>query len=81
MIDVLAFILKYKFILIFYLIVILFVAYNWKRIERQAKIIFLFRTKLGLKWMDKYSQKFREWVILFGYIGMGTGFVGLVVIS
>src|SRR3989338_4388511 len=81
MIDVLAFILKYKFILIFYLLVILFVAYNWKRIERQAKIIFLFRTKLGLRWMDKYSQKFREWVILFGYIGMGTGFVGLVVIS
>src|SRR3989338_538901 len=81
MIDVLAFILKYKFILIFYLLVILFVAYNWKRIERQAKIIFLFRTKLGLKWMDKYSQKFREWVILFGYIGMGTGFVGLIVIS
>ena len=81
MIDVLAFILKYKFILIFYLLVILFVAYNWKRIERQAKIIFLFRMKLGLLWMDKYSQKFREWVILFGYIGMGTGFVGLVVIS
>ena len=81
MIDVLAFVLKYKFILIFYLLVILFVAYNWKRIERQAKIIFLFRMKLGLRWMDKYSQKFREWVILFGYIGMGTGFVGLVVIS
>src|SRR3989344_1080166 len=81
MIDVLAFVLKYKFILIFYLLVILFVAYNWKRIERQAKIIFLFRMKLGLRWMDKYSQRFREWVILFGYIGMGTGFVGLVVIS
>jgi len=81
MIDVLAFILKYKFILIFYLLVISFIAFNWKRIEKQAKIIFLFRTKLGLKWMDKYSSKFREWVILFGYIGMGTGFVGLVVIS
>lgn len=81
MIDALAFILKYKFILIFYLFIILFIAYNWKRIERQAKIIFLYRTKLGLRWMDKYSHKFREWVILFGYIGMGTGFVGLVVIS
>ncbi len=81
MVDVLAFILKYKFILIFYLFIALFIAFSWKRIERQAKIIFLYRTKVGLKWMDKYSQKFREWVILFGYIGMGTGFVGLVAIS
>jgi len=81
MVDALAFILKYKFILIFYLFIVLFIAFNWKKIEKQAKIIFLYRMKLGLRWMDKYSQKFREWVILFGYIGMGTGFVGLVVIS
>ena len=81
MIDVLAFILKYKFIIIFYLLIVLFVAFNWKRIEKQAKVIFLYRMKLGLRWMDKYAQKFREWVILFGYIGMGTGFVGLIVIS
>ena len=50
------------------------------RKHHKPKIIFLFRMKLGLRWMDKYSQKFREWVILSGYIGMGTGFVGLVVI-
>lgn len=81
MIDALAFILKYKFILIFYLLVALFIAFHWKRIERQAKIILLYRMKWGLQWMDKYSQKFREWVVLFGYIGMGAGFVGLVIIS
>jgi len=81
MIDVLAFILKYKFILIFYLLVVLFIALSWKKIDRQAKIIFLYRMKLGIRWMDYISQKFREWVILFGYIGMGAGFVGLVVIS
>ncbi|MEK6809885.1 MAG: site-2 protease family protein [Nanoarchaeota archaeon] len=81
MIDVLAFILKYKFVLLFYLLVILFIAFRWKRIEKQAKIIFLYRTKFGLRWMDRYSQKFREWVVLFGYIGMGAGFVGLIVIS
>ncbi len=81
MVDVLAFILKYKFILIFYLLVVFFIAYNWKKIEKQAKIIFLYRTKLGLRLMDKISQKLREWVILFGYVGMGAGFVGLVLIS
>ncbi len=81
MVEVLAFLLKYKFILIFYLLVIFFIAYNWKKIEKQAKIIFLYRTKLGLRLMDKISQKLREWVILFGYVGMGAGFVGLVIIS
>ncbi len=81
MIEALAFVLKYKFVLLFYLFVVLFIAFHWKKIERQAKIIFLYRTKVGLHWMDKYSAKFHEWVILFGYIGMGAGFVGLVVIS
>jgi membrane-associated protease RseP (regulator of RpoE activity) len=37
--------------------------------------------KVGLKVMDKYAAKFRQWVILLGYIGMGAGFVGLVFIS
>ena len=81
MIDVLNFVLKYKYILIFYLLVVLFIAFNWKRIEKQAKIIFLYRTQLGIKLMDRCVEKFREWIILFGYIGMGAGFVGLAVIS
>ena len=81
MIDVLSFVLKYKYILIFYLLVVIFVAFNWKRIEQQAKIIFLYRSKFGLRWMDYIASKFREWIILFGYIGMGAGFVGLAIIS
>lgn len=31
--------------------------------------------------MEKYSTKFREWVILLGYIGVGAGYVGLIFIS
>ena len=75
------FIIKYKFILLFYAIVILFLILNRKKIQTQAKIIFLYRMKWGLKWMDKYSHKFKEWVILLGYIGVGAGFVGLIFIS
>ena len=37
--------------------------------------------KWGLKWMDRYAKKFREWIILLGYIGVGAGYVGLVFIS
>jgi len=78
---VLEFIIEYKFVIVFYLIVILLLYLKRKQVQTQAKIIFLYRMKWGLKWMDKYSKKFREWIILFGYIGMGAGFVGLVFIS
>ena len=79
--GIINFILKYKYIILFYLTVIILAYINRKKIEVQAKIIFLYRMKWGLKWMDKYSSKYREWVILLGYIGVGAGFVGLVFIS
>lgn len=75
------FVLKYKFIFIFYALVILLLVLKRKKLDIQAKIIILYRMKWGLKWMDKYSTKFREWIILLGYIGVGAGYVGLVVIS
>ena len=78
--PVVSFLLKYKFILLFYLIIIILLLVKRKNIVVQAKIIFMYRMKWGLRWMDKYSQKFREWVILFGYVGVGAGFVGLVFI-
>ncbi len=74
-------VLQYKYIIIFYAIVIAFLYIKRKRIDVQAKIIFLYRMKWGLKWMDKYAAKFREWVILLGYIGTGVGFIGMLVIS
>lgn len=77
----LEFLLKYKFIILFYLLVALFLLWKRKRLDVQGKIILLYRTKWGLKWMDKYSAKFREWVILLGYIGVGAGYVGLIFIS
>lgn len=73
--------IKYKYILIFYLVILLLLFIKRKQIDVQGKVIFLYRMKWGLKWMDKVSQKYREWIILFGYIGVGAGFVGLVVIS
>ncbi len=79
--TVLPFILKYKAIILFYLLIILFLFIKRKSIVRQAKIILLYRMKLGLGWMDKYAAKYRAWVILLGYIGVGAGFVGLVLIS
>ncbi|HIJ11562.1 TPA: hypothetical protein HA278_05890 [Candidatus Woesearchaeota archaeon] len=81
MIDVVEFIMQFKFIIVFYLVIIAILYVVRKKLDIQAKIIVLYRMKWGLKWMDKYSAKFRQWVILLGYIGTGIGFIGMVVIS
>ena len=81
MIDVLSFLFRFKYIIIFYLVIVIFLIWKRKQIQTQAKIIFLYRMKWGLRWMDKYSEKHCEWVILLGYIGVGVGFIGMVVMG
>jgi membrane-associated protease RseP (regulator of RpoE activity) len=41
----------------------------------------MLKTKVGLNFMDKISSKYREQIKLFGYIALGLGFAGMVVIS
>lgn len=72
---------EYPEIFLFYAFIIVLLFLFRKKIDTQAKFIFLYRMKWGLQWMDKYSQKYREWVILLGYIGVGAGFIGLLLIS
>ncbi len=77
----LAFLSKYKFIILFYAVIIILLILNRKKLDIQGKIIILYRMKWGLQWMDKYATKFREWVILWGYVGVGVGYAGLALIS
>lgn len=79
--NLLGWIVQYKFILLFYLALALILYWKRKKLDVQGKVIILYRMKWGLGWMDKYSAKFREWVILLGYVGVGIGFVGMVAIS
>ena len=79
--DALLFLVKYKYIFLFYAVIIIFLIIKWKKIEVQGKIIFLYRMKWGLQWMEKYSRRFREIVILLGYVGTGIGFAGMAFIS
>ncbi len=79
--EVLAFLSQYKYIILFYLAIIIFLIIKRKDIDRQAKIIFLYRRKWGIVWMNRVASRFREWIILAGYVGVGVGFVGLALIS
>ncbi|PIZ50663.1 hypothetical protein COY27_06130 [Candidatus Woesearchaeota archaeon CG_4_10_14_0_2_um_filter_33_13] len=75
------FVLNYKYVLVFYFLIIIFLIIKRKQLDFQAKIIVLYRMKFGLKFIDKISSKFKEWVVLLGYIGVGAGYVGLIFIS
>ncbi len=68
------------FAIIFYsIIVILFFKYR-SRFEVQGKIIALFKTQLGIKWMEKLSNISPKFTRFIGHLGSITGFVGMALI-
>lgn len=66
-------------IIAFYSIIALFFLKNRKNIERQS-IYFLYRTKKGLKIIDKLASKFRRFWKLFGKASIYAGFIGIPII-
>ena len=78
---VFSFLIQYKWIIIFYLALVLFFVWKRKQVVSQAKIIFLYRSTFGIKFIEKFSEKCREWVKLYGLSGVGVGFLGMIVIS
>jgi len=65
------------FIIIFYgLILTIFFLYRSK-FEVQNKIFVLYKTKLGIKLMDKWAKKFPRALRILGYMGVVVGFLGM----
>ena len=77
----LSFLLQFKWIALFYLAIVVFLYIKRKNVTVQAKIIVLYRTLLGIHFIEKFSEKYREWVKLFGLMGIGVGFIGMVLIA
>ncbi len=77
----LSFLSQYKWIILFYLLIVVFFVAGRKHVMSQAKIIFLYRTTFGIHFIEKFSEKFREWVKLYGLSGVGVGFLGMIMIS
>ncbi len=71
---------NYKYILLFYLLLIAIIYYNRKKFQFQAKIIALYRTKLGISLMDKIAKKFPRLVKTLATIGIYVGYLGMLVI-
>ncbi|NQU78454.1 site-2 protease family protein [Candidatus Woesearchaeota archaeon] len=70
----------YKWVILFYSTIILLVFIFRKKFDIHSKFLAMYRTKIGIKLMDKIGVKYAEPVKLLGYIGIGVGYVGLVAI-
>lgn len=67
------------FALIFYGLIFIFFINNRERFEIQGKIFALYRTKYGLKLMDKIAKSFPRILHFVSYISIMIAFLGMVV--
>lgn len=66
--------------LIFYTLLVIYIMKNKSKFEFHGKIIALYKTKLGLKLMDKISKICPRILKFLGYISIVTGFIGMILI-
>ncbi|MEK6949487.1 MAG: site-2 protease family protein [Nanoarchaeota archaeon] len=69
--------LEYKAAIIFYSLVFILIYLNRKKFDVHGNFIFLYRTKFGIKLMEKIASKAGKAVKFFGYIGAVIGFIGM----
>jgi membrane-associated protease RseP (regulator of RpoE activity) len=72
--------------LVFIIILTIFVFLNRKKLDTKQLIpnivyFSMYRTKWGLRLMDRLAKKHRRLVIYFGYAGILIGFIGMLFIS
>lgn len=72
--------------IVFILLLTLFIFLKRKQMQTQ-KLLFpllyfsIYRTKLGLRFMDSFAGRFRRLLIFAGYFGIILGFLGMMLIS
>ena len=76
----LGFLAQYKWVILFYLIIILFIIIKRKKFQFQAKFIALYRTKVGLRFINRIGTKYKKAIKILGYIGIVVGYLGMLVI-
>ncbi|MGV8150528.1 MAG: site-2 protease family protein [Candidatus Woesearchaeota archaeon] len=77
---VIEWLLQYKWVIIFYLAIAILVYINRKKWQVESKFILIYRTKFGIKFMDKIADNNKELIKTIGYSAIGIGFVGMIVI-
>ena len=58
--DLIALLQNYKWVILFYAVIILLIYLNRHKFEFQGRFIALYRTKVGLRLMDKIANLSRQ---------------------
>ena len=68
------------FAIIFYGLLFLFYLKNKDKFEIQSKVFALYKTKIGIKLMDKYSKIAPKFLTSLGHLGILVSFLGMIFI-
>lgn len=71
-------IIEYKIAIIFYSLVFLIVYLNRKKFDVHGKFIYLYKTKIGINFMNWVSKKATRAVKFIGYAAVAVGFIGMI---
>ncbi|MBS3171633.1 site-2 protease family protein [Candidatus Woesearchaeota archaeon] len=63
--------------IIFYLFLLTFYFFNKEKFEVKGRILFIYRTQLGIKLMDKIAKKFKFVLKPLSYVSTVVGFLGM----
>lgn len=70
--------IEYKIAILFYFLVFLIVYLNRKKFDVHGNFVYLYRTKIGIKFMNSVANKFPRLVRFLGYFGVAVGFIGMI---
>ncbi|MBI2671608.1 site-2 protease family protein [Candidatus Woesearchaeota archaeon] len=65
------------FAVIFYILLFLFYLFNKNKFEVKGKVLFIYRTKFGIKLMDRIAKKLRIFLTPLSYLSILVGFAGM----
>src|SRR3989338_7206917 len=68
-------------LILFYIVLLIIFKIYRNKFEVQWKVFALYKTKLGIKLMDKIAKKFPNLLNFVGYVSVFIGFVGMILIS
>ena len=74
-------VLQYKWVILFYLVLAIIIFINRKKFQVESKFILLYRTKYGINLINKFADKYKEFVKVVGYSAIGLGFIGMLTIA
>ena len=78
--TLLTILVNYKWTILFYVVIVLLVYLNRKKFDIEAKVIALYRTKVGLKFIDKFVKGKEELIKILGLCGIGIGYIGMLAV-